>query len=105
LDNPKGVFMPTYEYKCLKCNNTFEVFQAMSAEPIKECPKCKGPVKRLIGSGLSPIFKGSGFYQTDYKNNSANSTSKKKHETSKGAKEETKKENKSSGSTESPKKE
>lgn len=93
--------MPTYEYKCLNCNHTFEVFQTMSAETIKECPKCKGLVKRLIGSGLSPIFKGSGFYQTDYKNNSGNSTSKKKKESTK---EETKKETKNPGSDESTKK-
>jgi putative FmdB family regulatory protein len=60
--------MPTYQYKCKKCGHLFEVFHSMSAEPIKICPKCKGPVKRLIGPGLGPIFKGSGFYQTDYKN-------------------------------------
>lgn len=61
--------MPTYEYKCTKCNNLFEVFQKMSDDPVTECPKCKGPVKRLIGSGSGPIFKGTGFYHTDYKNN------------------------------------
>jgi putative FmdB family regulatory protein len=60
--------MPTYEYKCIKCGNVFELFQAMSADPIKNCPKCNGPVKRLIGPGAGPIFKGTGFYQTDYKN-------------------------------------
>jgi putative FmdB family regulatory protein len=93
--------MPTYEYKCLNCNHTFEVFQSMSAEPVKECPKCKGPVKRLIGSGLSPIFKGSGFYQTDYKNNSDKSASSKKKES---PKEETKKDTKSSATTDKTKK-
>lgn len=62
--------MPTYEYKCLKCDHRFELFQLMSAEPIKVCPKCSGEVKRLIGAGAGPIFKGTGFYQTDYKNNS-----------------------------------
>ncbi len=93
--------MPTYEYKCLNCNHIFEVFQSMSAEPVKECPKCNGPVKRLIGSGLSPIFKGSGFYQTDYKNNSAKTSSLKKKE---GPKEETKKETKSSDKSENTKK-
>lgn len=61
--------MPTYDYKCLKCGNIFELFQKMTDEPVKECPKCKGEVKRLIGSGAGPIFKGTGFYQTDYKNN------------------------------------
>ncbi len=60
--------MPTYEYKCKKCGHVFELFQTMSAEPVKTCPKCKGEVKRLIGAGSGPIFKGTGFYQTDYKN-------------------------------------
>jgi putative FmdB family regulatory protein len=60
--------MPTYDYKCKDCGNIFEVFQSMSAEKIKVCPKCGGTVKRLIGAGSTPIFKGSGFYQTDYKN-------------------------------------
>jgi len=93
--------MPTYEYKCLNCNNIFEVFQSMSAEPLKECPKCNGPVKRLIGSGLSPIFKGSGFYQTDYKNNPSKSASPPKKE---GIKEEPKKETKTSDKFEKVKK-
>jgi putative FmdB family regulatory protein len=60
--------MPTYEYKCLECNNLFEVFQSMSSVQIKVCPECGGNVKRLIGAGAGPIFKGTGFYQTDYKN-------------------------------------
>ncbi len=93
--------MPTYEYKCMNCNHTFEVFQSMSAEPVKECPKCSSSVKRLIGSGLSPIFKGSGFYQTDYKNNSGKPDSSKEKESKK---EETKKETKSSDKSENTKK-
>ncbi len=60
--------MPTYEYKCTKCGYKFEVFQTMTAEPVKNCPRCNSPVKRLIGPGAGPIFKGKGFYQTDYKN-------------------------------------
>lgn len=60
--------MPTYEYKCTECGYVFELFQTMSAEPVKVCPRCKGKVKRLIGPGAGPIFKGTGFYQTDYKN-------------------------------------
>ena len=60
--------MPTYEYKCTQCGNRFELFQTMTAEPVKYCPKCNGLVKRLIGPGSGPIFKGTGFYQTDYKN-------------------------------------
>ena len=60
--------MPTYDYKCLKCGHKFELFQPMTAEPIEHCPECNGKVKRLIGAGAGPIFKGNGFYQTDYKN-------------------------------------
>lgn len=60
--------MPTYEYKCLSCSYKFEVFQSMTSQPIEICPKCGGKVKRLIGTGAGPIFKGNGFYQTDYKN-------------------------------------
>jgi putative FmdB family regulatory protein len=60
--------MPTYEYKCKECGNLFEVFQNMNADAVKNCPKCGGEVKRLIGAGSGPIFKGNGFYQTDYKN-------------------------------------
>ncbi len=66
--------MPTYDYKCTECNHTFEMFQMMTADPITNCPECDGVVKRLIGTGAGPIFKGSGFYQTDYKNNSTSST-------------------------------
>ena len=71
--------MPTYDYKCSECNHTFEYFQPMSAEPLKECPKCTGRLKRIIGTGSGPIFKGSGFYQTDYKGKSQQS--KKSSET------------------------
>ncbi len=67
--------MPTYDYKCSECGYKFELFQTMSADPIDVCPKCNGKVKRLIGAGAGPIFKGSGFYQTDYKNSSASSGS------------------------------
>ncbi len=60
--------MPTYDYKCQKCGHVFEVFHAMSASPKVVCEKCgDGKVKRLIGAGAGLIFKGTGFYQTDYK--------------------------------------
>ncbi len=62
--------MPTYDYKCLECGHKFEMFQSMTAEPVNKCPECGGKVKRLIGAGAGAIFKGSGFYQTDYKNSS-----------------------------------
>ena len=58
--------MPTYEYECLRCGYRFEEFQKMSDEPVKRCPKCNGKVKRLISTGAGIIFKGSGFYATDY---------------------------------------
>ncbi|MCD6539111.1 MAG: zinc ribbon domain-containing protein [Candidatus Omnitrophica bacterium] len=61
--------MPHYDYTCKKCGYTFEVFQKIDDEPLKECPKCKGELKRLIGSGCGLIFKGNGFYITDYKRN------------------------------------
>lgn len=59
--------MPTYDYKCTECQHTFEHFQNINAEPLKVCPNCGGILKRLIGAGSGPIFKGTGFYQTDYK--------------------------------------
>jgi putative FmdB family regulatory protein len=62
--------MPTYDYKCLKYEHRFEAFQKMTEDPLTTCPECGGEVKRLIGAGSRPIFKGSGFYQTDYKNSS-----------------------------------
>ena len=57
--------MPTYEYECTSCGHNFEVFQAMSDEPLKTCAKCGKKVRRLIFGGAGVIFKGSGFYVTD----------------------------------------
>lgn len=63
--------MPTYEYACSKCGHTFEQFQSMRDAPLTQCPKCKKKgLKRLIGGGAGLIFKGSGFYITDYKKTS-----------------------------------
>ncbi len=67
--------MPTYEYECRKCGHRFEKFQAITAAPVKTCPRCKGRVARLLSGGAGIIFKGSGFYQTDYKK-STNATHK-----------------------------
>ena len=64
--------MPTYEYECKKCGKNFDVFQSITEDPIKSCPQCKGKVNRLIGSGSGIIFKGSGFYHTDYKKSKCN---------------------------------
>jgi putative FmdB family regulatory protein len=63
-----GALMPTYEYACSACGHTFEEFQSIKAKPTIICPKCKKKkVQRLISAGAGFIFKGSGFYQTDYR--------------------------------------
>jgi len=59
--------MPTYEYECGKCGARFELFQSITAATTADCPKCSSKAHRLIGSGAGFIFKGSGFYATDYK--------------------------------------
>lgn len=59
--------MPTYEYKCLQCNHEMTCFQQMTEAPLKQCPECQGDIKRLISAGAGMIFKGTGFYATDYK--------------------------------------
>ena len=59
--------MPTYDYKCTKCQHRFEMLQTMNEPPRKRCPECGCKVERLIGAGSGLIFKGSGFYLTDYK--------------------------------------
>jgi putative FmdB family regulatory protein len=77
--------MPTYEYSCQKCGQAFEAFQSMRDEPFRECPKelCRlpqwghGKVKRLLGTGAGLIFKGSGFYSTDYRSESYKAAAKK----------------------------
>ncbi len=67
--------MPTYEFACPKCGYHFEQFQPMSDPPLKRCPKCKKlGLKRLIGAGAGLIFKGTGFYITDYKNKSGSAS-------------------------------
>jgi len=59
--------MPTYEYECNSCSHRFEKFQGISDPPLKRCPKCRHKIRRLLGTGGGLIFKGSGFYQTDYR--------------------------------------
>jgi putative FmdB family regulatory protein len=61
-----ALLMPTYEYVCEKCKHRFEQFQSITAAPLKRCPRCKGHLRRLIQGGAGLIFKGSGFYITDY---------------------------------------
>ena len=67
--------MPTYEYICKKCKHMFELFQSMFDAPRKTCPECKGAVRRLVSGGSGLIFKGSGFYLTDYKNKKSSKVS------------------------------
>ncbi|HTQ37955.1 MAG TPA: zinc ribbon domain-containing protein [Pirellulales bacterium] len=63
--------MPTYDYVCDACDHEFEQFQSITADPLKKCPKCgKRKLRRLIGTGAAIMFKGSGFYQTDYRSDS-----------------------------------
>jgi len=63
--------MPTYDYLCDACDHRFELFQSIAAQPERKCPECGRPkLRRLIGAGAAIIFKGSGFYQTDYRSES-----------------------------------
>jgi len=63
--------LPTYEYECQACGHEFERFQSMKDDPVKRCPECRRlKVKRLFGTGAGIIFKGSGFYETDYRSKS-----------------------------------
>ncbi len=69
--------MPTYDHRCQACGHEFETFQPITAAPVRKCPKCgKMKVKRLIGAGAGIIFKGSGFYQTDYRSESYRSAAR-----------------------------
>ena len=64
--------MPTYDYECKRCDHQFEEFQSITAKPLRKCPACgRMGLRRLIGAGAGIIFKGSGFYATDYKKGSA----------------------------------
>ncbi len=83
--------MPTYDYTCENCGYEFEQFQPITARPLRKCPECgKMSLKRLIGSGSGVIFKGSGFYETDYRSESY----KKAEKSEKNAADTTKKETK-----------
>lgn len=71
--------MPTYEYECDACSHRFELLQSMSEPAVRKCPKCKKlKVRRLISGGAGFIFKGSGFYETDYKRNRSSSETAKR---------------------------
>lgn len=69
--------MPTYEYQCQACGHRFDEFHSITAKPLKKCPACKKlKLQRLIGTGAGIIFKGSGFYETDYRSDSYKSAAK-----------------------------
>lgn len=73
--------MPTYDYVCQACDHTFEEFQSITAKPLRKCPTCGKPkLKRLIGTGAGIIFKGSGFYETDYRSESYKKAAKAESE-------------------------
>jgi putative FmdB family regulatory protein len=110
--------MPTYEYHCQKCDQNFEMFQSMRDKPLETCPKelCRlpkwghGKVKRLLGTGAGIIFKGSGFYVTDYRSKAYQEAAKKESPAAAGEKSATAKESKTekaskSGPSSKPKKE
>ena len=96
--------MPTYEYLCSSCGHKFEKFQSITAAPIKKCPHCgKNTAQRLIGTGAGVIFKGSGFYTTDYRSEGYKEKAKAESgtsETKTGDNSNTSKDNKSAAKTE-----
>ncbi|MBN1787624.1 MAG: zinc ribbon domain-containing protein [Sedimentisphaerales bacterium] len=95
--------MPTYEYRCENCGYEFEKFQSMTASVLRKCPECgKNSLRRLIGTGAGVIFKGSGFYETDYRSESYKSAAKKDSESS--TKKDEKKEAKTEAKTKPDKK-
>lgn len=70
--------MPTYEYRCAACAHTFEEFQSITADPFEICPQCGKPtLRRILGGGAGMIFKGSGFYLTDYRKPDSTSSAKR----------------------------
>jgi putative FmdB family regulatory protein len=78
--------MPTYEYHCDACEHNFDEFQSMSDAPLKKCPKCgKSKLRRVFGAGAAILFKGSGFYQTDYRSESYKAAAKAEQESVKPA--------------------
>src|SRR6516225_4005781 len=101
--------MPTYEYHCDACEHNFDEFQSINDQPLKKCPKCgKLKLRRVFGPGAGIIFKGSGFYQTDYRSESYKKAAKAEQESAKpsgeGKGEATSKESSANGSTPSTKK-
>ena len=92
--------MPTYEYHCKACGHECDIFQSIKDRPLRKCPVCgKQSLKRLIGSGAGIIFRGSGFYETDYRSESYMSQARKEKSSASTASESTQKDTKSSKKT------
>jgi putative FmdB family regulatory protein len=70
--------MPTYDYVCTVCSHEFEAFHGINENPVKECPECGSAVERKIGAGTGLLFRGSGFYITDYKKKKESTPTEKK---------------------------
>jgi putative FmdB family regulatory protein len=94
--------MPTYEYECQKCGHFFEVFQSIKDEPLKRCPNCRGKLKRVVGAGANIIFKGSGFYQTDYRSENYKKGQKAEKSASEAPKPDSKSDKPAGGGTAKP---
>ena len=82
--------MPTYEYQCDACDHNFDEFQSINDKPLKKCPQCKKPkLRRVFGIGAAILFKGSGFYQTDYRSESYKAAAKADQDATKAATDKT----------------
>jgi len=80
--------MPTYDYQCERCGHEFELFQSISEQPKRKCPECgKNQLRRMFGTGAAVMFKGSGFYQTDYRSESYKKAAKADNESTSGSSE------------------
>ena len=75
--------MPTYEYECQRCQRHHEIFQSITAKPLTKCPACAGKMKRLLGRGSGFLFKGSGFYITDYRSKGYHDAKKRDEQSAK----------------------
>ncbi len=94
--------MPTYEYKCSLCGHQMEAFQSITAKALRKCPDCgRNSLKRLIGTGAGIIFKGSGFWQTDYRSEGYKKAAEADKKSAEPAKSETKTESKADTKAES----
>ena len=92
--------MPTYDYECPDCEHAFEEFQSITAKPLRKCPECgKRRLRRLIGAGAGVIFKGSGFYQTDYRSEGYKKSEKAEKDAAKPKSDSTKESKSDKGTT------